>query len=81
MNEALKKIENKLKGFQAGKDYSVSSVENGKQVYNIHSDELKKALGSNLVYCRIEKYDGQDFRYQGHFKGYKNGSFHTSQTW
>jgi len=80
MNEFEKQeLENKLKGFQAGKDYSVSPAEDGKQVYNIHSEELKKVFGNNLVYCRLEKYDGQGCFYRGRFEGYKNGDFHSQQ--
>ncbi|CAH1765661.1 306_t:CDS:10, partial [Entrophospora sp. SA101] len=70
------KLQNKLQGFQEGKDYSVSPAENGRQVYNIHSDELKKVFGSNLVYCKIETYDGENYHYRGRFEGYQNGDFH-----
>jgi Fe-S cluster biosynthesis and repair protein YggX len=34
-------IENKLKNFKEGKDYSVSPADDGKQIYNFISDELK----------------------------------------
>jgi len=82
MNEFEKQeLENKLKGFQAGKDYSVSPAEDGKQVYNIHSEELKKVFGSNLVYCRLEKYDGEDHHYRGRFEGYSNGGKYSHQVW
>jgi len=81
MNNIFEKqeLQNKLQGFQRGKDYSISSAEDGKQIYNIHSDELKKKFGSNLVYCRIEKSDEKDFHYRGRFEGYANGGRYSHQ--
>lgn len=76
-----KELQNKLQGFQEGKDYSVSAAKNGRQVYNIHSEELKKIFGSNIVYCKIETYDEENYHYRGRFDGYENGSRYSHQVW
>jgi len=41
-----KDVENKLKGFKEGADYSVLR-ENGNKFYNFHNDFLKSMLGTS----------------------------------
>lgn len=44
-----KELEKQIQGFQEGRDYSVSSTENGKQVYDIRSEDLKKSLWGDRI--------------------------------
>jgi adenylyl- and sulfurtransferase ThiI len=58
-------IENKLKDFKEGKDYSVL-WENDKKTYNFHSDMLREILGRNnytTVYEAAENWDSDNFNY------------------
>ena len=77
-----KELQNKLQGFQEGKDYSVSSTENGKWVYDILSQDLKKSLwGDRIpVWCKVEVYDNENEHYRGRFEGYENG-YRSLQVW
>jgi len=74
-------LQNKLQGFQQGKDYSISS-EDGKQIYDIHSADLKKSLWGDWipVWCKVEIYDKENEHYRGRFEGYKDG-YHSVQVW
>ena len=77
-----KELQNKLQGFQEGKDYSISSAENGKWIYDIHSTDLKKSLwGDRIpVWCKVEVYDNENEHYRGRFEGYENG-YSSLQIW
>ena len=64
-------IENKLKNFQEGKDYSVSPTdEPNVKTYNFHNDKLRSVFRNDRVPVRItqEAYDGKDYKYRGHFE-------------
>ena len=83
MNSIFEKqeLQNKLQGFQQGKDYSVSS-EDGKQIYDIHSADLKKSLWGDRIpiWCKVEIYDKENEHYRGRFEGYEDG-YHNVQVW
>lgn len=84
MNDIFEKqeLQNKLQGFQEGKDYSISPAEDGKQIYDIHSIDLKKSLwGDRIpVWCKVEVYDKENEHYRGRFEGYEDG-YRSIQFW
>ncbi|CAG8657845.1 15962_t:CDS:2, partial [Cetraspora pellucida] len=71
-------IENKLKDFKEGQDYSISPTDEPNiKTYNFHNDKLRSVFRNDRVPVRItrETYDGKDYKYRGHFeegKDYKN---------
>jgi len=76
-------IENKLKNFQEGKDYSVSPTEEPNvKTYNFHNDKLRSVFRNDRVPVRItqEAYDGKDYTYRGHFEEGKDYSYYC-KTW
>jgi Fe-S cluster biosynthesis and repair protein YggX len=76
-----KDVENKLKDFKEGQDYSVSPVDDGKQIYNFFSDELKRFWGDDRILVnRIVKTDSnKDYDYYGQFENYQDGSYRSFQ--
>jgi hypothetical protein len=75
-------IENKLKDFQEGKDYSVSPTGDGRQFYNFFSDELKRFWGDDriLVNRVVETDSNKDYDYYGQFENYQDGSYRSFQS-
>ncbi|CAI2177336.1 18030_t:CDS:2 [Funneliformis geosporum] len=66
-----KEVENKLKNFKEGQDYSiVPTDEPNVKTYNFHNDKLRSAFRGDKVPVRVtqEAYDGQDYTYRGHFE-------------
>jgi len=75
-------IENKLKNFQEGKDYSVSPTEEPNiKTYNFHNDKLRSVFRSDRAPVRVTKeaYDGKDYAYRGHFEEGKNYRYSAQQ--
>src|SRR5215204_6369828 len=76
-------IENKLKNFQEGKDYSVSPTdESNIKTYNFHNDKLRSVFRNDRVPVRVtqEAYNGKDYTYRGHFEEGKDYSY-SRQDW
>src|SRR5437868_2579227 len=76
-------IENKLKDFKEGQDYSVSpSEEPNIKTYNFHNDKLRSMFRGDRVPVRItrEAYDGKDYTYRGHFEEGKDYNY-SAQQW
>ncbi|CAI2187512.1 972_t:CDS:2, partial [Funneliformis geosporum] len=66
-----RQVENKLKNFKEGQDYSiVPTDEPNVKTYNFHNDKLRSAFRGDKVPVRVtqEAYDGQDYTYRGHFE-------------
>lgn len=76
-------IENKLRDFKEGKDYSVSPTDEPNiKTYNFHNDKLRSVFRNDRVPVRItqEAYDGKDYTYRGHFEEGKDYRY-THQSW
>ena len=76
------KIDNRLKDFKEGQDYSVSPTEEPKvKTYNFHNDKLRSMFRSDRVPVRVtrEAYDGKDYTYRGHFEEGKDYNYSTQQ--
>ena len=76
-------VENKLKDFKEGKDYSVSPTDEPNiKTYNFHNDKLRSVFRGDRVPVRItqEAYDGKDYTYRGHFEEGKDYRY-SSQHW
>lgn len=76
-------VENKLKDFKKGQDYSVSPADDGKQVYNFFSDELKNFWGDDRIVVNrvVETDSNKDWDYYGQFENYQDGSYRSFQSW
>ena len=64
-------VENKLRDFKEGQDYSVSPTDEPNiKTYNFHNDKLRSVFRNDRVPVRItrEAYDGKDYTYRGHFE-------------
>ncbi|KLL05077.1 MAG: hypothetical protein MRERV_6c076 [Mycoplasmataceae bacterium RV_VA103A] len=71
-------IENKLKDFKKGQDYSISPTDEPNiKTYNFHNDKLRSMFRDDRVPVRItqEAYDGKDYAYRGHFEEGKDYSY------
>jgi len=76
-------IENKLKDFQEGQDYSVSPTDEPNiKTYNFHNDKLRSVFRNDRVPVRItqEAYNGKDYAYRGHFEEGKD-YYYSRQDW
>jgi hypothetical protein len=76
-------IENKLKDFKEGKDYSISPADEPNiETYNFYNDKLRSVFRGDRVPVRIkrEAYDDKDYTYRGHFEEGKDYSY-SSQYW
>ncbi|CAG8694007.1 2292_t:CDS:2 [Ambispora leptoticha] len=76
-------IENELKNFKEGQDYSVSPTDEPNiKTYNFHNDKLTSIFRGDRVPVRITRkdYEGQDYTYRGHFEEGKD-YFYSHQTW
>jgi len=76
-------IENKLKDFKEGQDYSISPTDEPNiKTYNFHNDKLRSVFRNDRVPVRItrETYDGKDYKYRGHFEEGKDYSY-SYQEW
>ncbi|CAI2177945.1 6296_t:CDS:2, partial [Funneliformis geosporum] len=76
-----KDVENKLKDFKEGQDYSVSPTDDGKQIYNFSSDELKNFWGDDRIVVNrvVETDSNKDYNYYGQFENYQDGSYRSFQ--
>jgi hypothetical protein len=64
-------VENKLKDFKEGEDYSISSTDEPNiKTYNFYNDKLRRCYRGEKIAVRIvqEAYDGKDYLYRGHFE-------------
>lgn len=78
-----KEVENQLKNFQEGRDYSVTPTgEPDVKIYTFHNEQLRSKLGCDKipVWVRKETYNGQDYTYRGHFEQGKDYQY-TWQQW
>ena len=76
-------IENKLKDFKEGQDYSVSPTDEPNiKTYNFHNDKLRSVFRVDRVPVRVtrEAYDGKDYTYRGHFEEGKDYRY-SAQQW
>jgi len=64
-------VDNKLKDFKEGKDYSISPTDEPNiTTYTFHNDKLRSMFRDDRVPVRVtrEAYDGKDYTYRGHFE-------------
>jgi|SRR4051794_15979153 len=76
-------VENKLKNFKEGQDYSILPTDEPNiKTYNFHNDKLRSAFRGDKVPVRItqEAYDGKDYTYRGHFEEGKDYNY-SAQQW
>src|SRR5438045_359317 len=79
----IKDIENKLKNFKEGKDYSVVPTDEPNiKTYTFHDDKLRSMFRDDKVPVRItqEAYEGKDYTYRGHFEEGKDYRY-SRQDW
>jgi len=76
-------IENKLKDFKEGQDYSISPTDEPNiKAYNFHNDKLRSMFVGGKVPVKIaqETYDDKNYSYRGHFEEGKD-YYYSHQVW
>ena len=75
-------VENKLRDFKEGQDYSVLPTDEPIiKTYNFHNDKLRSVFRGDKVPVRVtrEAYDGKDYTYRGYFEEGKDYSYYCQE--